>query len=355
MQFAEGQAGTESKTSARRTDNPGGVDRSRQNQAVGLDVMTPGRIKQWALAAAMALPLVAQAQSADPHRWQLNMARGVTPTSHAAYDAHMITLWICVVIGVIVFGAMAIAMFKFRKSKGAVASQISHNTTAEVIWTVIPVILLVIMVWPATTKLIAMYDTRASEMTVKVTGYQWMWKYDYLGEGVEFTSRLDRKSDEIRQSKVDARTANHPHYLLDVDNQLVLPVNTKIRFVLTADDVIHAWWVPALGWKQDAIPGIVNEAWAEIQEPGIYRGQCAELCGKDHGFMPIVVRAVSKEEYASWLAAEKAKRAPAEPAPAPAVEAAPAAAEPAASDAAPAAADAAPQTEQPAATVAAAG
>ena len=269
--------------------------------------MTPGRIKQWALAAAMALPLVAQAQSADPHRWQLNMARGVTPTSHAAYDAHMITLWICVVIGVIVFGAMAIAMFKFRKSKGAVAdTEFTHSTKLEVLWTALPILILVGLAFPATSGLMRMYDTRDAAMTVKVTGFQWMWKYDYLGEGVEFTSRLDRKSDEIRQSKVDARTANHPHYLLDVDNQLVLPVNTKIRFVLTADDVIHAWWVPALGWKQDAIPGIINEAWTEILEPGTYRGQCAELCGKDHGFMPIVVRAVPRAEFDQWLASKKA-------------------------------------------------
>ena len=309
----------------------------------------------------MAMPLVAQAQSAaagpaDPHRWQLNMGRGVTPTSHAAYDAHMAVLIVCVVIGVIVFAAMAYAMFKFRKSKGAVAdTEFTHSTKLEVIWTSVPVLILIGLAFPATSGLMRMYDVRDAAMTVKVTGYQWMWKYDYMGEGVEFTSRLDRKSDELRQSGKTVVAADHSHYLLDVDNQLVLPINTKIRFVLTADDVIHAWWVPALGWKQDAIPGIVNEAWAEIQEPGIYRGQCAELCGKDHGFMPIVVRAVSKEEYASWLAAEKAKRAPAEPAPAPAVEAAPAAAEPAASDAAPAAADAAPQTEQPAATVAAAG
>ena len=327
--------------------------------------MTPGRFKtgkakQWALAAvmAMALPLVAHAQSADPHRWQLNMGRGVTPTAHAAYDAHMIVLWVCVVIGALVFGAMAYAMFKFRKSKGAVSDvEFTHSTKLEVIWTTLPVLILIGLAFPATSGLMRMYDTRDAAMTVKVTGYQWMWKYDYLGEGVAFTSRMDRKSDEIRQSGVDARTANHPHYLLDVDNQLVLPIDTKIRFVLTADDVIHAWWVPALGWKQDAIPGIVNEAWAEIQEPGIYRGQCAELCGKDHGFMPIVIRAVSKGEYSSWLAAEKAKRAPAEaaPAPAPAVEAAPAVTEPAAADATPVAADAAPQTEQPAATVAAAG
>ena len=327
--------------------------------------MTPGRFKTGAfklaaLAAALALPVLAQAQDAanhaDPHRWQLNMAPGVTPTSHAAYDAHMIVLWICVIIGIIVFGAMAYAMFKFRKSKGAVPDKdFTHSTKLEIIWTAVPVLILIGLAFPATSGLMRMYDTRDAEMTVKVTGYQWMWKYEYLGEGVEFTSRLDRKSDEVRQSGVDARTANLPHYLLDVDNQLVLPVGTKVRFVLTADDVIHAWWVPALGWKQDAIPGLVNEAWAQIDKPGVYRGQCAELCGKDHGFMPIVVKAVSKGEFDTWLAAEKAKRAPA-PA---AVEAPPAATEAPASteptDAAPAAAATAPQTEQAPADAAAAG
>ena len=306
-----------------------------------------------ALAAALLAP-AAFAQSTDPVRWQLNMGRGVTPTAHAAYDAHMIVLWVCVVIGIIVFGAMGYAMFKFRKSKGAVPDTgFTHSTRLEVIWTAVPVLILIALAFPATSGLMRMYDTRDAAMTVKVTGYQWMWKYEYLGEGVEFTSRLDRKSEEIRQSGVVPTTADHPHYLLDVDNALVLPVGTKIRFVLTADDVIHAWWVPALGWKQDAIPGFVNEAWADIERPGVYRGQCAELCGKDHGFMPIVVRAVSKDEYASWLAAEKAKRAPA-PAPAAApVEAAPAAEAPAVD--APAAAEAAPQTEQPAADAAAAG
>ena len=273
--------------------------------------------KRWVAAGAlMAAPLLAWAQSADPHRWQLNMGRGVTATSQNAYDAHMVVLWVCVVIGVLVFAAMGYAVFKFRKSKGAVAAQFSHNTTAEVIWTVIPAVILVAMVWPATTKLIAMYDTRDSEMTVKVTGYQWMWKYDYLGEGVGFTSRLDRESDRIRQSGERPDAEKNPHYLLDVDNRLVLPVDTKIRFVITADDVIHSWWVPALGWKQDAVPGIVNEAWAEISEPGIYRGQCAELCGKDHGFMPIVVEAVSKEEFARWLASKKPAPAAAPQAPA---------------------------------------
>src|SRR5690606_4635147 len=166
-----------------------------------------------------------------------------------------------------------------------------------------------------------------SEMTVKVTGYQWMWKYDYLGEDVSFTSRLDQEHDRIRQSGQRPDPEQVPHYLLEVDNMLVLPVDTKVRFVITADDVIHSWWVPALGWKQDAIPGIVNEAWADIQRPGIYRGQWAELCGKDHGFMPIVVKAVSKAEFRQWLAAQRAGDAPAPaaaPAPAP-VEAAPAA------------------------------
>ena len=326
--------------------------------------MTPGRFKTGArklsaLAAALALPMLAQAQAqeaashADPHRWQLNMAPGVTPTSQAAYDAHMIVLWICVVIGIIVFGAMAYAMFKFRKSKGAVPDKdFTHSTKLEIIWTAVPVLILIGLAFPATSGLMRMYDTRDAEMTVKVTGYQWMWKYEYLGEGVEFTSRLDRKSDDVRQSGVDARTANHPHYLLDVDNQLVLPVGTKIRFVLTADDVIHAWWVPALGWKQDAIPGLVNEAWAQIDKPGVYRGQCAELCGKDHGFMPIVVKAVGKGEFDTWLAAEKARHAPAAaPEPAPAAPA-PAAEQP---EAAPADAAAAPQTEQAPADAAAAG
>ena len=285
------------------------------------------------------LPVAAMAQSADPKPWQLNMGKGVTASSQHAYDAHMLALWICVAIGVIVFGAMAYAMFKFRKSKGAKPDvDFTHSTKLEIIWTVVPIALLVLMAFPATSKLIAMYDTRDAAMTVKVTGYQWLWKYEYSGdkqgEAVSFTSRLDRKSDEVRQSGVDARTANLPHYLLDVDNVLVLPTETKIRFLITADDVIHAWWVPALGWKQDAIPGIINEAWTEIKTPGIYRGQCAELCGKDHGFMPIVVKAVPKAEFDQWLAAERAKNAP--PAPAAPAEAAPAEAAPAADAEAPA-------------------
>ncbi|ALS93571.1 cytochrome c oxidase subunit II [Xanthomonas oryzae] len=289
-----------------------------------------------AMAALLSAP-AAWAQSADPKEWQLNMGRGVTQTARMAYEAHMVALWVCVVIGALVFGAIGYAIFTFRKSKGAVAAQFSHNTTAEALWTVIPVMVLIAMAWPATAKLIAMYDTRESEMTVKVTGYQWMWKYEYLGQGVAFTSRLARESDRIRQSGERPTAASQPHYLLDVDNHLVLPVNTKIRFVITADDVIHAWWVPALGWKQDAIPGIVNEAWTNIEQPGVYRGQCAELCGKDHGFMPIVVEVLPKAEFQRWLASRRSASGTA-PAVAPA---GPAAAPPSATPATPAG-DAAP-------------
>ena len=316
--------------------------------------MKAGRFKQWAAGvASMALPVLAYAQSADPKPWQLNMGKGVTAQSMNAYSAHQLALWICVIIGILVFGAMAVAMVKFRHSKGAVPDKdFVHSTKLEILWTVVPVVLLVAMAFPATSKLIKMYDTRDSAMTVKVTGVQWLWKYEYRGEGVEFTSRLDRKSDRLRQSGKHVTQADHEHYLLDVDNVLVLPIDTKIRFLITADDVIHAWWVPALGWKQDAIPGIINEAWTDIKEPGVYRGQCAELCGKDHGFMPIVVRAVTKAEFQTWLAEQKAKQAknaPAAPAAASAAPATPAAAPAAApTPAAPAAAAAsAPNSDAP--------
>ena len=317
--------------------------------------MTAGRWTQWdaarsglarglvragAALAALALPVSAFAQAAgkdfepdEPVRWQLNMTPGVTHTAQMAYDAHMFALWVCVVIGVLVFGAMFYAMFKFRRSKGAVAAQFSHNTTAEIIWTIIPVIILITMAWPATSKLISEYDTRDSELTVKITGYQWMWRYEYLGENVEFLSRLDRESDRTRAlgSGLDpykVTEGGENTYLLNVDHPLVLPVDTKIRFVVTGDDVIHAWWVPQLGWKQDAIPGVINENWTKINKPGIYRGQCAELCGRDHGFMPIVVKAVSKAEFKSWLAAQRSANEAA--ATASATPVAPAATEPAA-------------------------
>ena len=261
-----------------------------------------------------ALALIASGAllAANPQPWQLNMTEGVTRSSADVYDLHMIIFWICVAIGALVFGAMAYAMFAFRRSKGAVAATWSHNTTAEIIWTVVPVLILVAMAWPATKVMFEMDDTTGSEMTVKITGYQWMWRYEilnYRGEegGVNFVSRLDPGNDQLRRLGNAARPnlQDNPNYLLEVDRPLVLPTDTKIRFVITADDVIHAWWVPALGWKQDAIPGVINEAWTNILEPGTYRGQCAELCGKDHGFMPIVVNAVPRAEFESWLASER--------------------------------------------------
>ena len=249
--------------------------------------------------------------SAEPTRWQLNMPVGVTQTSHNAYFGHMLMLWICVVIGIIVFGAMGYAMFKFRKSTGAVADKnFTHSTLLEVIWTGVPILILIGSAIPATKLVMDEYDAGHSskpyEMTIKITGYQWMWRYEYVGEDVNFISRLDRESDRIRQSGQVPDEAKLPHYLRDVDHPLVLPADTRIHFVITGDDVIHAWWVPALGWKQDAIPGVINDDWTEVHEPGTYRGVCAELCGKDHGFMPIVVKVVPKAEYQTWLSAQKA-------------------------------------------------
>jgi cytochrome c oxidase subunit II len=252
---------------------------------------------------------------ANPERWQLNMTEGVTETSRAIQHLHMQIFYVCVVIGVLVFGAMFYSMFKFRKSKGAVAATWTHSTVAEIIWTVVPIIILVVMCIPATRVLYQMYDTGKPEMTVKVTGYQWLWEYEYQGENVKFTSRIDRESDLTRRLNSGLDPNKLPNYLIDVDNKLVLPTDTKIRFVITADDVIHAWWVPAFGFKQDAIPGFINEAWTKIDKPGIYRGQCTELCGKDHGFMPIVVEAVPKEQFQARLAQLRLQHNPLDPQP----------------------------------------
>jgi cytochrome c oxidase subunit 2 len=281
---------------------------------VGLELMKAGRFMQAHMTkgllgiATMALPVLAFAQAAakdiepdEPVRWQLNMTQGVTKTAQLAYDAHMFALWVCVVIGVLVFGAMAVAMFRFRKSKGAVAAQFSHNTTAEIIWTVVPIVILIVMAWPATAKLISEYDVRDSAMTVKVTGYQWLWKYEYLGQDVSFTSRLARGSDAMRQSHAVPTLATNPHYLRDVDNALVLPVDTKVRFVITADDVIHSWSVPAFGVKYDAVPGRLNETWFKAEREGMYYGQCSQICGQGHGYMPVSVKVVSQDEFKKWV------------------------------------------------------
>jgi len=260
------------------------------------------------LARAAFLPLFLLSGMAMAGYDQLNMPRGVTPLSREIYDLHMIILWICVAIGVVVFGVMFWSIFHHRKSRGAVAAQFHHSTKAEIAWTIIPVLILVGMAIPATKTLIAMENTGESEMTIKVTGYQWKWHYDYIGEEFGFFSTMDATSNEIRQLRSNRDPNEIQHYLLDVDKPLVVPVDTKIRFLTTANDVIHAWWVPALGWKRDAIPGFINESWAIIEEPGTYRGQCAELCGRDHAFMPIVLVAKEKDDYEQWLAEQKAEQ-----------------------------------------------
>jgi cytochrome c oxidase subunit 2 len=227
---------------------------------------------------------------------ELNMTEGVTPVSREVYSLHMLIFWICVAIGLLVFGAMFYSIYYHRKSLGAKPAQFHESTRVEILWTVIPMLILIGMAIPATKALITMEDTATPDLTVKVTGYQWKWQYDYLDEGISFFSTLSTPRAQI------ANVADkNEHYLLEVDNPLVLPVGKKVRILTTAADVIHSWWVPALGWKRDAIPGFINESWTRIEEPGVYRGQCAELCGKDHGFMPIVVVAKTEEEYQQWL------------------------------------------------------
>ena len=250
--------------------------------------------------ALLALPGLASAE------WGLNLTQGVTPYSHTVYDLHMLVLDVCIAIGIVVFGAMFYSMFKFRNSQGAKPAQWHESTKVEILWTIIPFTILIAVAIPATRALIQMEDVSGADMTIKVTGYQWKWHYQYIDEGIAFFSTLAQDSNVARQlgSGVDPKSVEH--YLLEVDNHLVLPTNKKIRFLTTAGDVIHAWWVPALGWKRDAIPGYINESWAQILEPGTYRGQCAELCGKDHGFMPIVVDALSPEDYAAWVTKMKA-------------------------------------------------
>ena len=251
----------------------------------------------------------------------LNLRVGVTELSRDIHGLHMLILWICVAIAVAVFGVMIYSIATFRKSKGAVPATFDHNTKAEIIWTVIPVLILVGMAIPAARTLVKIDDTRGSELTVKVTGYQWKWQYEYVGEGVSFFSTLARSSDEARQldSGIDPKSVEN--YLLEVDNPLVVPQGRKVRVLITANDVIHAWWVPDFGIKKDAIPGYINEMWFRADEPGTFRGQCVELCGRDHGFMPVVVVVKPQAEYDAWLAEQKAARQAAS-APAPAAQAA---------------------------------
>lgn len=236
-----------------------------------------------------------------------NMTPGATPFSKDVYQLHMIILGIVTVIGVLVFAAMFTSIYLHRKSRGAEPAKFTHSTKAEITWTVIPILILVVMAVPATQVLIDMEDTGNAEMNIKVTGYQWLWEYEYIEDEIQFYSALDRESGIARQIGSGINPEDVENYLLEVDNRVIVPTDTKIRFLLTSNDVIHSWWVPDLGWKRDAIPGMVNEAWTLIEEPGIYRGQCTELCGKDHGFMPVVIEAVSPEQYRAWVAEQKAE------------------------------------------------
>lgn len=240
-------------------------------------------------------------------RWQVNMTPGVTEIGQKIYGLHMLVFWVCVITGIGVFGYLIYSIFAYRKSKGAVASNFHENTTVEILWTVIPFLILIAIAVPSTVTLLEVYDTDDADLDVLVTGYQWKWKYEYLdanGDNVSFFSNLRTPQGEIYNEDEKGE-----HYLLEVDEQLVLPVNKKVRFLVTANDVLHSWWVPSIAVKRDAVPGFINEAWSRIPEPGIYRGQCTELCGRNHGYMPIVVRAVEQEEFDAFIADRKAKAA----------------------------------------------
>lgn len=262
--------------------------------------------------AAAAFGLFAPAAHAE---WTLNMTPGITAISRRVYGLHMLMYWWCVAIAIFVFGWMIYSLLRFRKSQGAVPdTKLVHNTKAEIIWTVLPVLILIGMAVPATRTLIETEDATNTELTIRVTGYQWKWGYQYLDSGVEVLSTLDRASNAARQlgSGIDPTTV--PDYLLSVDHPLVVPAGVKVRLLLTAQDVIHSWWVPALAIKKDAIPGFMNEAWFRIDadKTGLYRGQCAELCGRDHGFMPIVIDVRSKADFEAWLKTQRALQQPAE-------------------------------------------
>jgi cytochrome c oxidase subunit 2 len=239
---------------------------------------------------------------------QYNLQEPQSIIAREIYDLHTLIMWIIVVIFVVVFGAMTWSIIKHRKAVGHKAEQFHENTTVEIVWTIIPFFILLGMAYPATKTVLAMKDTSGPDVTIKATGFQWKWGYDYLQEGISFYSTLATPRDQIDGGNDAARSAN-PNYLLEVDNPVVVPVGKKVRIITTANDVIHAWWVPALGIKQDAIPGFVRDTWFKADKAGTYRGQCAELCGKDHGFMPIVVEAVAPEQYAAWVADQKKRMA----------------------------------------------
>lgn len=243
--------------------------------------------------------VVGQQAMAEADKWQLNMYKGVTPISHDVYDLHMIAMVICAIIGIVVFVVMIYSLIHHRKSKGHTPATFHDNFRLEIVWSIIPFLILLGLAVPATKVLIRQDDSSDSDVTIKVVGYQWKWQYQYLDQGISFFSNLSTPFSQINNQQ-----AKGEWYLLEVDKPLVVPVNKKIRFLVTSNDVVHSWWVPELGVKRDAIPGFMHEAWARIEKPGTYRGQCAELCGINHGFMPIVVQAVNEEEFNQWVASQ---------------------------------------------------
>jgi cytochrome c oxidase subunit 2 len=234
----------------------------------------------------------------------VNMTPGVTPMSRDIYDLHMTIFWICVALGVVVFSVLFYSLLKHRKSLGVKPAKFHSHTYVEIMWAVVPTLILILMAIPATKVLMRMEDSSKADVNIKVTGYQWKWKYEYLDEGISFFSVLSTPYDQLHN-----KAPKGEHYLREVDNPLVVPIHKKIRFLVTSNDVIHSWWVPAFGIKRDAIPGFIHEAWARIDKPGIYRGQCAELCGVNHGFMPIVVDARTEADYETWVQQHRQQRA----------------------------------------------
>ncbi len=234
---------------------------------------------------------------------ELNLRQGITEISREVYDLHMLIFWICVAIGVVVFGVIFWSIIHHRKSAGYQPAQFHENTRLEILWTIVPTVILIAMAIPATRTLIQMYDTGGEDLSIEVRGYQWKWQYKYLDEDLNSTFGFFSNLSTPR-TEIEGTSAKGEHYLLEVDNPLRIPANRKVRFLLTAEDVIHAWWVPDFGIKRDAIPGILNELWTIAPEPGIYRGQCTELCGKDHGFMPVVVQVMPEDDYDVWYAAQ---------------------------------------------------
>jgi cytochrome c oxidase subunit II len=244
--------------------------------------------------------LLPTAQAAVQADAIFNMPSGVSPVAHEVYNLHMLILGVCAVIAFGVYATMIYCMYAHRKSKGAVAAQFHEHPTVEVLWTTIPFLILVGMAIPATKAMLHIYDSTGADLTVRVIGYQWKWKYEYPDAGISFFSNLKTSNASIYEN-----APKDEHYLREVDHPLVLPVNKKVRFIFSSADVIHSWWVPDFGWKQDTIPGFINDNWVKIEKPGIYRGQCAELCGRGHGFMPIVVEAKTEPEYNAWLQQQK--------------------------------------------------